>query len=340
MTAVLLPPPRGPLSDHLIEVLTARPGPVGGLGAQVRRAVASGLSVSHDEDVQLSLWLLYELHHRGLHGVDPRWEWSPDLIVARGLIEEEFERELRGAVHDRVRRPDQPDDVPAALFALVQADDEPSVSEYLARRGTTEQYREFLVHQSLTRLDSHSWAIPRLTGPAKAALLAIQGGEYGRAGQLAAAMEALDLHDLDRGGSAGSPAALPAATLARSNAVSMLGLHRRLLGAVAGHLAAVQLASALANARYARGVLRLGLPEPVGRFFDAQGPADALHEQAAARDLAGRLVQDEPGLVGEVFFGAALALHTEAQVAKHLLGSWLAGRGSLRGSLRSSHEVA
>jgi hypothetical protein len=327
-----LPPPRGPLSEHLLQVLVAEPGPVGGLGSHVRRAVAAGLSVSHDEDVQLSLTLLYELQ-RGLAGVDERWEYSPDLIHARGLIEAEFERELRGAVRDQLsdqlRYPSAPDEVPAALFALVQADDAPTVSEYLARRGTPEEFREFLIHSTLTLRDPHSWAIPRLAGSAKAALLAIQAGQYGRPALLGAAMRALDIAERDV-----TLEALPAPTLARHNAATLFGLHRRLLGATAGHLAALQLASALANSRAARGVQRLGLPVAVGRLFDEQGLADALHEQAAARDLAGRLVQDDPRLVVEVFFGAAVALHTEANLAKHLVGSWLGGRTSLRANSR------
>jgi hypothetical protein len=324
MTALALPAPRGPLSEHLLQVLVTEPGPVGGLGSHVRRAVAAGLSVSHDEDVQLSLTLLYELH-RGLPGVDERWEASPDLVHARGLIEAEFERELRGAVREQLGLPSAPDDVPAALFALVQTDDSPTVSEYLARRGTPEQFREFLIHQTLTGRDPHSWAIPRLSGPAKAALLAIQAGQYGRPGMLTSAMRALEIDEREA-----TLDALPAATLARLNAATLFGLHRRLLGATVGHLAALQLASALANARAARGVQRLGLPAAVSRLFDEQGLTDALHEQAAARDLAGRLVQDDPRLVVEVFFGAAVALHTEANLAKHLLGSWLGGRSSLR----------
>jgi hypothetical protein len=323
-----LPHPRGPLSEHLLHVLVAEPGPVGNLGSHVRRAVAAGLSVSHDEDVQLSLTLLYELH-RGLPGVDERWESSPDLVHARGLIELEFELELRGAVRDQLRFPDGPDDVPAALFSLVQADDAPTVSEFLARRGTEDQFREFLIHSTLAVRDPHSWAIPRLVGPAKAALLAIQAGQYGRPAQLDRAMRALEIDQRDA-----TLDALPATTLARLNAATMFGLHRRLLGATAGHLAALQLTSALASARVARGIQRLGLPAEVSRLFDEQGLTDALHEQAAARDLAGRLVQDDPRLVIEVFFGAAVALHTEAQLAKHLLGEWLGGRSSLRSASR------
>lgn len=30
-----------------------------------------------DDDLQLALYLCYELHYRGFAGVDPAWEWSP-----------------------------------------------------------------------------------------------------------------------------------------------------------------------------------------------------------------------------------------------------------------------
>jgi hypothetical protein len=330
------PRPRGRLSEHLLQVLSGPPGPVSGLAASTRRAIAAGTDVSDNEDVQLALTILYELHYRGLRGVDDRWEWSPDLIGARALIEDAFERELRAAVRGRAEPPSRPQDVPEALFALVDADDGPSLSEYLARTATEEQFREFLMHRSLYHLkeaDPHSWAIPRLAGAPKAALVEIQADEYGggrpermHAALFATAMRGAGLDDgygayLDR---------LPAVTLAWANAFSLLGLQRRLRAATAGHLAALEMTSSLPNARYARGVRRLGLPEETAWFFDEHVEADAVHEQIAGRDLAGGLVRDEPGLAGDVFFGAAVALHTDARVVSHLLSCWEGGHSSLR----------
>src|ERR687894_167688 len=64
-------------------------------------------------------------------------------------------------------------------------DDGPSLSSYLERDGTLEQFREFAVHRSAYQLkeaDPHSWAMPRLGGPPKAAMVEIQADEYGGGG--------------------------------------------------------------------------------------------------------------------------------------------------------------
>ncbi len=48
-----------------------------------------------DDDLQLALYCCYELHYRSFRGVDPYWEWYPDLIEARGRLEHVFEDSLR-----------------------------------------------------------------------------------------------------------------------------------------------------------------------------------------------------------------------------------------------------
>ena len=60
------------------------------------RAAARGTTTDAvlDDDLQLALFLLYELHYRGLDGVDDRWEWAPDLLRLRGELEETFEAAL------------------------------------------------------------------------------------------------------------------------------------------------------------------------------------------------------------------------------------------------------
>src|SRR5215210_3809309 len=92
--------------------------------------------------------------------------------------------------------------------------------------------------------------------------------------------------------------AVPARTLAWANTMTFFGLHRRLRGAVAGHLAALEMTSSLPNRRYGNGLRRLGFDADTTRFFDEHVEADAVHEQIAAHDLAGQLAISEPRLVG------------------------------------------
>jgi hypothetical protein len=114
--------------------------------------------------------------------------------------------------------------------------------------------------------------------------------------------------------------------------MTLFGLHRRLLGAVVGHLAALEMTSSLPNRRYGNGLRRLGFDEPTTRFFDEHIEADAVHEQIAAHDLAGRLALDHPELVDDILVGAAVALAMDAAVVSHLLACWERGATSLRTS--------
>src|SRR5437660_12369640 len=87
-----LPSPRGPISEQLLLALAGEGVPLGALdpGGQ-----SDPLA---DEDLHLALYLCYELHYRGLPGVDDRWEWEPSLLRLRGKLEERFEHALLEAV--------------------------------------------------------------------------------------------------------------------------------------------------------------------------------------------------------------------------------------------------
>jgi hypothetical protein len=118
------------------------------------------------------------------------------VLGLRGALEQRFEAELRRAVP--TRNPQAAIDV--ELRAIEAADDGPSLSQHLER---DEQYLEFVAHRSAYQLkeaDPHSWALPRLTGGPKAALVEIQADEYGggraermHAALFARAMDALGL---------------------------------------------------------------------------------------------------------------------------------------------------
>jgi len=287
-----------------------------------------------DEDLQLALYVMYELHYRGFAGVDERWEWWPPLLALRARLEDVFEAALRAAVpppadegaerlDDRLRR-------------LVREDDGPSLSTWIERNADLDMLREFVMHRSAYQLkeaDPHSWAIPRLSGGPKAALVEIQADEYGggdaarmHAALFARAMEGLGLRSdygahLDR---------IPATTLATVNLMSMCGLHRRLRGAIVGHLAVFEMTSSEPNRRYARAARRLGLDDDAVLFFDEHVEADAVHEAIAAYDLAAGLARDEPALRADVLWGAAALMELDARAARPMVAAWEAGRSSLR----------
>ena len=161
----------------------------------------------------------------------------------------------------------------------------------------------------------------------------IQADEYGN-GRLDRMHAELFRRTLDRLGlDTGYGAYLdvvPAVTLATNNMMSLFGMHRRLRGALLGHLAAFEMTSSLPNRRYGNGLRRLGLDEVATGFYDEHVEADAVHEQIAAHDLCGGLVRVEPQLAGDVLFGAAAALAVDRLFAAHVLGSWADGRSSLR----------
>jgi Iron-containing redox enzyme len=321
-----LPSPRGPLSAAVLARLAGPPGPVSVPGPSAGDPLA-------DDDLQLALYVCYELHYRSFAGVDERWEWDPRLLAVRAKLEAAFEAALRRAV---AVVPVEPAGVEAELRRMVAEDDGPPLSRTLEREASLEQFREFMVHRSAYQLkeaDPHSWAVPRLAGRAKEALVEVQADEYGggRPGRMhaslfAASMRAVGLDDtygayLD---------AVPGTTLATVNLMSLLGLHRRLRGGIVGHLAVFEMTSPEPNRRYGNGLRRLGYGREATEFFDEHVEADAVHEAVAAHDLAQGLAVAEPDLGEDILFGAAALLHLEARFAGRLLGSWTAGESSLR----------
>ncbi|HEX8689437.1 MAG TPA: iron-containing redox enzyme family protein, partial [Solirubrobacterales bacterium] len=225
------------------------------------------------------------------------------------------------------------------LFELEEGDDGVSLSRHLEREAGIEQFREFVVHRSLYQLkeaDPHSWAIPRLAGAAKTALLEVQGDEYGdgrpermHSGLFAKTMRALELEDRENA----YLAHIPGTTIATVNLMSACGLRRSGRGAIVGHLAMFEMTSARPNRRYGNALRRLGFGEEATDFYDEHVEADAVHENIAAYDLAGGLARAEPELAEDILFGARALLELEDRFARRLIASWEANETSLRGRL-------
>nr|WP_221377324.1 iron-containing redox enzyme family protein [Actinoplanes polyasparticus] len=319
-----LPVARGRVSAALIDVL-------GGRAAKL----PAFARFDGDEDLHLTLFVCYELAYRGWDGVGDCWEWDPGMLRLRTAAENRF----LGFLYDLVGKPSDdvdPARVPDELARIVEEDDGPGLSGYLRGRATYEQFREFVTHRSVYHLreaDPHSWALPRLGGRAKAALVEIQTDEYGGGAEarmhqelFKRTMSWFDL-DLSYGGyvdSVGAP------TLAVNNLMSLFGLHRARRGMILGHLAAYEMTSSLPNRSYANGLRRLGGDADATAFYDEHVEADAVHEQIAAHDLCGSFAADEPRRAGDVLFGARCALAVDSLWAGSILDAWQNGLSSLR----------
>ncbi len=326
MSLPRLPRPRGPLSAALVDAL-ARDTPVPHPDELPIQAVTD---VVADDDLQLALYLCYELHYRGFAGVAADREWDLSVLALRAALEARFV----DALEDLVPL-DTDADVPD-LVGMIEAFDGPSLSTYLAGHGSRDEFAEFLVHRSAYQLkeaDPHTWGIPRLAGRSKSAMVEIQADEYGdgvpgesHAELFADTLEAAGLDAtygryLDR---------LPGITLATTNLISLFGLHRRFLPALLGHLAVFEMTSVTPMGRYARAARRFGLGDAGARFYDVHVEADAVHEVVAEHHLVGAYVAEHPDAVALVRWGAAVLMAVEDRFARHMLDAWEAGRSSLR----------
>ena len=286
-----LPQPRGPVGEHLLDALRRAPHELDPVSIESEAPLI-------DEDLQLSLYVCYELAYRSFDEVDPRWEWNPALIALRGRLESRFESALRKAVGEPDGGPVDPGQMDIGLREIAESDGEPSLSQY----------------------------------PPKAAMVEVQADEYGggraeriHAQLFADAMGAVGLDSeygayLDR---------IPGVTLATVNLISLFGMNRRLLGAVVGHLALFEMTSSIPNRRYGDGLRRLGYEDAATEFFDEHVMADAVHENIAAVDLAGGLARQRPDLSSQILWGAHALVFCEARWAAHLLAAWEGGRSSL-----------
>ncbi|HEX2133236.1 MAG TPA: iron-containing redox enzyme family protein [Actinophytocola sp.] len=316
----MLPRPRGPLSEAVVDALRAEPGPV---------SLPAHDADPFGADLAVALHTCYELHYRGFASVDPAWEWEPGLLSARRELERVFHGALRDAVEDG-------DDVEAVLDELlVEHVPGTGVSHFLRDKGEWWQLREYLVHRSVYHLkeaDPHAWLIPRLHGRAKAALVAVEFDEYGggHADRVHATLYAdlLDASGLERGYLHYFDD-VPGPQIAIVNMMSMLGLHRARRGAMVGHFAAAEITTAPSAQRLAQALTRLGGTERTTHFFTEHIEADAVHEQVLRHDVIGDLLAGEPELAGDVVFGVRATEYLEGRLGTHLLESWEAGRSSL-----------
>ena len=328
----LLPAPRGPVSEAVIGAL--RGGPPGSPQGTLRPVGTDGAD-PYGDDLQLALHCCYELHYRGYGGVDAEWEWEPALLGLRRELERIFLSALRTDVEGG-------DDVAAEIDALLVetvGPDVRGVSHHLRRDGTLDQLREYVAHRSVYHLkeaDPQAWAIPRLSGAAKAGLVSVEHDEYGsgRPERMHSLLFAEMMTELGLSDAYGAYVDhVPGATLAEVNLMSLCGLHRGLRGASVGQFAMVELTSSPGSERLVRALRRLGAGPAAIRFYDEHVEADAVHEQVVRRDVLAPLLAAEPELAADVVFGIRAALFLGDRLQEHLLGRWERGTSSLRAPL-------
>ena len=316
------PKPRGSLSEWVSEVLRDLPPRESWRSMTVPAADSA-------EDAAVALWTLHELSYGGFEDVDERAEWEPGVLAVRRDLEEELEGRLRERwTASPARTTPAPDEVPAALEALVAQDDGPSLADHVRRGADRDQVLELLRQRSVYHLkesDPVAWVVPRLPVRAKAALMELQYDEYGDGdpNRLHSHMFARGLSAIGLRPEYGAYVddALPE-TLEMNNAASLLGLHRRLRGAAMGHLAAFEMTSSLPSRKMVQGLERLELDGAMAAYYSEHVEADAIHEQLAAHGICGTLAHDEPDQAEEILFGAFTCLDTEARFATAMLGVW------------------
>ena len=324
-----LPTAVGPLSATIVDLLQrGRPAPhVRPIDVPMCEADPYGL------DLQLALYLCYELHYRGFAGVNPKWEWNPALLHLRGRFEEAFLSAVRQDVGEI--GPDETAQAEMDKLSIEPIDGE-GPSYYLRDKGTFEQMREYFVHRSVYHLkegDPHAWAIPRLSGHAKAAFVAVEYDEYGggRGDHVHAHLfaELMDAAGLDSSYLAYLDD-VSADALASVNLMSLFGLHRELRGATIGHFASTEITSSPGSRRLVDALERMGAPDACVAFYREHVVADAVHEQVVRTDVVGDLLAREPHLDRDVVFGIRARDVVENRLADHVMACWAENRSSLR----------
>jgi len=290
--------------------------------------LAAAVEDTAAEDRAITLWTLHELCYRGVAEVGDEREWDPAVVGLRRELERDLEDRLRSRWPGRPGYAGGPDGFAEAFFAEVEAFEGPSVSRFVHTDASADQVLELLQLRSIYHLkesDPVAWAVPRLPGAARAALMELQYDEYGggRPERLHAQLFADGLAAVGLDPTEGAyidQAPLP--VLEQNNAVSLFGLNRRLRGAALGHLAAFEATSSGPSRRMAQGMERLGLAEEMRHYYEEHVEADAVHEQLAVRTICAGLLSAEPELEDDVWFGAHTCLDLESRLAAYLLDRW------------------
>lgn len=169
-TGPALPRSRGELSRTVRQALT-RPA-----GTPLPERVTAAYAEPYGDDLQLALYLCYELHYRGFSrrrprvGVGPRPAAAASRDGAALPVRAPCRRRPAEKGRGRARGPSRGTRRARRCLPIPQG------------TGELWQFREYAAQRSLYHLkeaDPHAWVIPRLTGRAKAAMVAVEYDEFG-----------------------------------------------------------------------------------------------------------------------------------------------------------------
>ena len=239
----------------------------------------------------------------------------------RPSLEARYEAALRAG-----RRPACPTSRPSRSATglrdlLDDAPDGPSLSAFIEDEGTLTHLREFAIHRSpyqRKEADPHTWAIPRLSGRAKAAIVEIQADEYGsgRPGEAHADLFADTMVALGLDPTYGAYVDdVPGVTLATTNLVTFLGLHRRLRGALVGHLAAFEMTSVGPDGPLRPGASAAWASGATSSTTSTSRPTPTTRSSPPTT-WPGAWPLDEPELVDEILFGAMAVTNAERRLSR------------------------
>lgn len=311
-----LPRPVGPNSQLAISALR-----------RARVGAPALPSDPFDRDTQLAWFMLNEASFAGWSTIDDAAEWYPDVVALRQRFENWFSTLVEQRFGDIT-------DPALAVDQILNGLDGPSMSRHLADHGTRDQVTESLMlrypYQN-KEADPHTFAIPRLAGAEKRALIEIQTGEYGvghastHAELFNNALSALTVRSdhtdiIDR---------LPGIAFATSNLVAMGGLNRALRGVAIGQLALFEMDSVSPNGIMVEACDRLALPAATRRFFDVHVMADAEHQVIARQAFLEHYPTTEPEQAGNVLFGIKAQHEIDVELALTAIGAWTDGRSAL-----------
>ncbi len=268
----------------------------------------------HGRDLQLALYVSYELHHRGFAGVDPRWEWDPGVLQLRARLEEAFGTALRDGVGD-VSRCKAVDEIPRLCTQ------NSPLAGYLREHGTWAQMREYFVQRSVYRLRVDDARTTDGMTPVKFGESPLGGSDHEPRRRFAevlraAGLDASYLHYLNDAS---------AEALAMVNMMSMFALHGNLRGAATGQVLATRIAVRSASAGLVDALVRLGAPQPCVQFY-----RDNVRTGLKARcETVAALLDAEPELESEVVLGIRAFELLERRLTTRLLTRW-GGATSIR----------